>query len=946
MNFKRIAYKISLLWVLLIFSCAAPQHRIIVPDQGIQIDPGIVYGVLDNGFQYILKKNSIPTDHVTIHLNIFAGSMHETKEQQGVAHFLEHMLFNGSEHFKPGELIEYFQSIGMDFGSDANARTSFFNTVYDLSLPRADQSYLDKAFVVIQDYAQGALLLQSEIDRERGIIFAEKRERDSVSYRTFKKELEFELPGSLFNQRFPIGIDSVLKNADRNLLKAYYDQWYRPDNMALVVVGDLDVKTAEAMIIKRFSKLKPRAGFLPPPFNTQWQEHEGIKSFYHYEQEAGSTDITIQTISWEPFEPQTLDMLKQDFLDHIASSLLQNRLSRMVTLQTAYFSDATVFSGSFLHHISISSISATCEPGKWEKGLDQIEKMLRQGLVYGFTPKELDRVKADLISSLEIQADQAGTQKTDFLSGSILESINEKKLLLSPQQKKDFLKPYIESISLQDAQEALKKAWATENRLILLTGNALISTPDPELTILDVYTRANAGNVGKYKGFESGRFPYLELPDLKFGIRSKQKNIKDLGITSIEFENNVRLNLKRTDYKQNEFLFKVCFGDGRKAEPLSKPGLSLLGEGVIKASGLGRLDTDQLEEALAGNKINIGFQVNDNYFSLSGSGDPKEAELIFQLIYHYMNDPGYRVEALDFTKTIYQQQYDSFMRTPEGIMKIKGDFFLAKNDPRFGLPHPDTINGYSLDDIKNWMTPYFQDSPVEVSIIGDFDEENIIGLASTYIGAFKKRKIFSDKFITAGKINFPKGEHIDLKPDTKIDSGVVRVAFLTDDFWNIRQTRQLSVLSRVFSERMRILIREDLGETYSAYAYNDPSMIFKNYGIMHVVANVKPEKQSFVYNKIKDIVDSILKDGITKKETDQALKPVLNHLKVIRKTNGYWLNSVMANASTYPEKFDWANTIMNDYQAVGQDDLMLLAKKYLIFDDSALIVITPGNNPD
>ncbi len=946
MYYRNIAFKVSILWLLLIFSCASPQQRIIGSHQGIQIDPGIVYGILPNGFQYILKQNTTPKDQVNIHLNVFAGSMNETDEQQGLAHYLEHMVFNGSEHFKPGELIEYFQSIGMDFGADANAHTSFFNTVYDLSLPKADHNYMDKAFVVIQDYAQGALLLESEVERERGIILAEKRERDSVSYRTFKKSLEFELPNSLFNQRFPIGIDSVIKNADQNLLKAYYDKWYRPDNMALIVVGDFGVNTVQSMIIKRFSKMKPRSFFIKSALATQWKEHKGINSFYHYEKEAGSTDITIETSSWVPFETQTEDMLKKKVLTHIANSMLQNRLSGMVTRQTADFSDAAVASGSFLHHISMSSINAGCEPDKWEMSLRQIEKVLRQGLLYGFTTKELARVKADFISSLETQVDQAGTQKSHYLSKSILRAVNNKNLLLSPQQKKDLLKPYIESISLHDAHEALKTAWSKKHRLILVTGNARINGQDPESAILAAYTKARTDKVGKYNDFASGKFPYLELPSLKFKILSKQENVKDLGITSIEFENNVKLNLKKTDYKQNEFLFKVCFGDGKKSEPVSKPGLALLGEGVLKAGGLGKLDTDQLDEALAGNKVRIGFKLNDNYFSLSGAGDPKEAKLIFQLIYHYLNDPGYRVEALDLTKKRYKQQYDSLMRTPEGIMKIKGDSFLAKNDTRFGLPHPDIINQYTLEDIQNWMAPYFKNSPVEVSIIGDFDEKNIIGLALKYLGALKKRKTFPDKFTPVGKIIFPKGEQLELKPETRIDSGVVRLAFLTDDFWNIRQTRRLSVLSRVLSERLRIVLREDLGVTYSPYAYNDPSRIFKDYGILYMVANVKPEKQTFVFNKIKAILNSILVDGITKKETDLALKPVLSHLKIIRKTNAYWLNAVMANASTYPEKFDWANTIMHDYNVITRDDLMLLAKKYLNIDDSALIVITPGNGAD
>ncbi|WP_457554089.1 M16 family metallopeptidase [Desulfobacula sp.] len=945
-KYRGAAFKIVILCFLVIASCAVPRQKIVALNTTTPMDPDIVYGVLPNGFQYILKHNARPRNRVNIHLNVFSGSMNETNEQQGLAHYLEHMVFNGSEHFKPGELIEYFQSLGMDFGSDANASTSFFNTVFDLSLPKADYKYMDDAFIVIQDYAKGASLLESEVKREKGIILAEKRERDSVSYRTFKKSLAFELPDSLFNQRFPIGIDPVINKADRNLLKAYYDKWYRPDNMALIVVGDFDIKMVKSMIAKRFSKLKNGPLLLKAPLSTQWKDHKGEKPFYHYEPEASSTDITIETISWKPYKTQTIGMLKEKILIRMANSMIQNRLSRMVSRQTADFSEASVSSGLFLHNISMSSISATCEPDKWEKGLSQIEKALRQGLLYGFTKRELDRVKADVISFLELQVNQAATRKSHDLSRAILRAINGKKLLLSPKQRKDLLKPYIESISLEDAHKAFKKIWSKDQRLILVTGNAQINTQDPESTILGAYQKTVTDKIEKYQEFESGHFPYLELPAVKSVIVSKQENVKDLGITTIEFKNNVRLNLKKTDYKQNEFLFKVCFGEGRKSEPLSKPGLALLGADVLKKSGLGNLDSDQLEEALAGRKVSIGFGLNDNYFSLAGSSDPKEAELIFQLIYHYLNDPGYRAEALSLAKIRYRHQYDSLMGTSQGIMQIKGTPFLAGNDIRLGLPHPDIINQYTLDDIKNWMTPYFQNSPVEISIVGDFDQKNIIDLASKYAGVLKKRKKFSNESILTEKINFPKGKQIKLKPKTRIDSGVVRVAFLTDDFWNITQTRRLSILSRVFSERLRIIIREDLGETYSPYVYNDPSKRFPHYGVMHVVVNVKPGKQEFVYHKIKNIVESILLKGITTKETDLALKPVLNHLKVIRRTNGYWLNTVMANSSTYPEKFEWANTMVHDYNIITSDNLVFLAKKYLNFDDSAKIFIESEKSAD
>ncbi|MBF0469624.1 MAG: insulinase family protein, partial [Desulfamplus sp.] len=251
-------------------------------------DPALVQGVLPNGMRYMLFKNATPKDRVSMHLNIQSGSMHEREDQQGVAHYLEHMLFNGSTHFKPGELIEYFQSIGMMFGADANAQTGFFETIYDIFLPSGDKAALEKGLLVIQDYAEGALLLDSEVERERGVILAEMRERDSVSLRTFKASLEFELPGSLISKRLPIGVEKVIRSVNRELLRDYYDTWYRPDNMVIVMVGDFDVEMAAGLIQERFSLMQPRAPAAEQPLNT-WESHAPEEVFYHYEPEAGRT---------------------------------------------------------------------------------------------------------------------------------------------------------------------------------------------------------------------------------------------------------------------------------------------------------------------------------------------------------------------------------------------------------------------------------------------------------------------------------------------------------------------------------------------------------------------------------------------------------------------------------------------------------------------------------
>jgi zinc protease len=915
----------------------------LLPESGIENDPALAHGILPNGFQYVLMENSTPKDQVSVHLNVFAGSVHETDEEQGIAHYLEHMVFNGSEHFKPGELIEYFQSIGMDFGADANASTSFFKTVYDLTLPKGNKKYLEDAFLVIKDYAGGALLLEEEVERERGIILAEKRERDSVSYRTFKRELAFELPGSLLNKRFAIGIDPVLETTDRKLLKGFYDRCYRPDNMALVVVGDMDIKEVQELIREKFSRMQPRTTLSGKHVDISWKPHKGTSIFYHYEPEAGNTEITIERLSHTAFGPQTLEKLKETLLKDLGDSIFQNRLSQMIGKESVGFSTASVYSGTFLQNISMAAVKASCEPDKWENSLDQLEKSLRQALEYGFSPLEFTRVKADFISRLDADLAQAETRKTSALAQSILRAINQKKLFLSPLQEQKLLKPYLLGLTLEKVNQAFRSSWADDHRLVLVSGNAKIAENQiaAKEQIFDLYNKSSAQAVGKFERFKAKIFPYLDLPESRGKIQAKKENVKGLGIIQVELQNNIKLNLKPTDFKKGEFLIKVVFGKGKASEPESLPGLSALAEATIRESGFASMDTDQIEDALAGKDVSMGFSINDNYFELTGSGDPNESELIFQLIYTYFKDPGFRSQGLALAKTHYGQMYEALKRTPDGIMSIQGNSFLAKGDPRFGLLSLEKIDRISLEDIEAWLKPRFETAPMEVSIVGDFDHDTMIKHAITYLGALETRENPSKSAMEAKEVVFPKGEKLVLNLDTKIDKGMVRIAFLTDDFWDINQTRKLSMLARVFSERLRKTIREELGASYSPYVYNNPSLVHDRYGIMHVVVNVLPENSDIVYEQIEKIVKALAREGVNKKELELVKKPILNHLIVMRQNNNYWLNSVMANSFRHPERLDWANHLMSTYSSISNEDLSVLAKQYLKMDESALIIIHP-----
>ncbi|THB80812.1 MAG: insulinase family protein [Desulfobacteraceae bacterium] len=916
--------------------------------EGTIQDPRVVAGMLPNGFGYILVKNPIPEKRIRMHLNIFAGSVHETDEQQGLAHYLEHMLFNGSTHFKPGELVEYFQSIGMDFGADANAHTGFYNTVYDLDLPDNSAQSIRDALLVFDDYARGALLFPSEIEREKGIILAEMRDRDSVSYRTLKASLAFELPGSILNQRHPIGIASTIKTADQRILKAYYDQWYRPDNMVLVMVGDFDVQLVTTLIQARFNDFEPRTDdFLKMPEN-RWTAHTGVKAFYHFEPEAGDTDITIETISRSAFEPETAADLKQDITKRLGNMILNQRFSKILRQEDPSFSDAGAYSGTFLRHITMSAVGCTNITSQWQASIATMENTLRQALLHGFHDAELDQAKRELLSGLDSRTKRAPTRKSKDIADELLDRMSNLELIISASQEQDLLKPFIETLTLKQVHASFVHAWSDNHRLITVTGHIPIEGKggkSPESQILETFKLAQTQPVQPYPITEAKSFPYLTTADVlrpenQVSVLTDQV-IEDLGVRQIKFDNHTCLNLKPTDFKKDEVNFKLVFGKGKQTEPEMLPGLSILSEQVLNDSGFGRLTQDELEQALAGRDIEYEFEIKENLFTLTGTAGANQIALIFDVIQTFILDPGIRENALVLAKKQYKESYRNMARTIEGVMQIKGEKILAGQDSRFGLPAPEGIDRITTDQIRAWLLPYFKTSPVELSLVGDFIPEEVIPLGRKVLGTIGQR---SKTYRSAGQRQspaLPLDKRFDLRVDTKIEKSMVRLVFPTVDYWDIALTRRLVVLSRLFSERLRIQVREKLGAAYSPYVYNDSSLAYDDYGLMHAVVTVAPDQAEQIAMELKSIADSLAREGVTERELDLVKKPLMTHLGELKKRNQYWLHSVMAGSFFYPQKFEWARSFPQAYGSVTKQDMDHLAKVYLDTDKTVLMLLGP-----
>jgi len=903
-------------------------------------DPALIFGKLPNGLRYVLLENHEPKNRVSMHLNIQAGSVNESESEQGLAHFLEHMLFNGSTHFKPGELVKYFQSIGMQFGPDANAHTGFFETVYDVLLPEGDKESLEKGLIILKDYAVGALLLQSEIDKERKIVLAEKRTRDSASYRTFISTLEFELPDTLISKRLPIGKEEVIKNVDRVRLKKFYDTWYRPEKMILVMVGDFDSGLTASLIKEKFSLIPARAS-RKPDADIGRIDHKGIKTFYHFEKETGNTTFSIEVVKKVMQKSDSFELQKKFLIKGIADRVVQDRVDSLVGKPDTPFTSAAISSGVYMRQIEYADITADCSPENWEKTLSIIEQVLRQAIKYGFKKSELERVKKDFLSDLDNAVNKASTRNSRFLARRIIRSVNRNRVLMSPRQERELFAPVINSLTLKDVHNSFKKTWEPGHRLVLVTGNANISSgkESPEDIILAAFNKSSNVKVSRPVEKKSVVFPYLPEPKEKGQIIARTM-VSDLGIVQVEFENGVHLNIKKTDFKADDVRVKLVFGSGRSAEPYEKAGLAALGEAVINESGLGSLEKDDIERALAGKNTNVFFDIGQQSFFFSGRSVTKEVPLLFQLLYAHLVDPGYREDAFTLSMERFKQEYKALSRSIDGAMILSGYRFLAGGDSRFGLPAYDKLRELTLDDIRSWIDGPLRRSRLEVSVVGDFDVDSVIEIASRYLGSLPTRQGVAP-VKRSDLPEFPVTKSLKIDVPTKIKKGIVVVAYPTEDLWDINRTRRLSILAEIFSDRLRENIREKLGAAYSAFAYNRPGRAYPGYGVFQAMVQVDPGQTGMVESEVKKIATDISENGVTEDELKRALKPTITSIKEMLRKNGYWLNTVLCESTLHPQQLQWSRTILKDYSSIRTDEVSALAKKYLDNSKAATIFVSP-----
>jgi len=908
----------------------------------LKADPAARFGTLPNGVRYVVYPNKEPQGRASLRLLVLAGSLHEEENQRGVAHFLEHMAFNGSKHYAPGTMVEFFQRMGMSFGGDTNAFTSFDRTQYMLELPKTDAATLTEGLQVLADDAGGLLLLEDEINKERGIILSEKRTRDNVEFRTFVAQFEFMLGDSLLPKRMPIGLEEVITQAPRERFTHFWDTWYRPEKLVVVAVGDFDPALVEQLITTEFAPLTARAPARPEPDLGQLAKFEGVRTYFHAEPESPATTISLTSIAPDPNEPDTAANRVKYLPRQIAVAMLNRRFGELAKKEGAPFSSARASVSDQFDFLREASVDITCKPEQWAAALAVGEQELRRALEHGFQSGELKEIVANFTNGLDQAVKTAATRRSGALANAIAGGVADREVFTHPVAEQALYQPALDRVTTADCLAALRSAYASPGRYVMVTGNAVI--PGDANGLIAAYEKSRAVAVAAPAAQAETVWAYADWGAP--GKVVKREHVADLDIELVTFANGVNLNIKKTDFEAGRIRTGVRVGNGSITEPAGQRGLASLAGGTFGPGGLGKHSTDDLRRILAGKNVGAQFQPGNDAFNFTGGTTRDDLLLQFQLIAAQLTDAGWRPEALRQAHKGIEQMYRGFEHTANGPMSMEVANLLASGDPRFGVPAKEVLMSRTFAEAKAWLAPQFASGAIEVSVVGDLDVEAVIAAVAQTLGALPPREP-KPALDALKKVSFPAAPfNKSYTIASEIPKGNVYVYWPTTDGLDVKRARRLGLLGGVLSDRLRVKIREEIAGTYSPSAGSSASDVFPGYGYLQAGCVVDPAQAAQISDLIVAIGDDLAKNGVTADELTRTRQPMLTAAKESLRTNGYWGGNVLSRAQEKPEVLDWARTRLPDLEAITAAELSELAKAYLGKERASRVTILPAPKPE
>jgi zinc protease len=933
-NLRRVIILFLLSYVLTGISA-----QITDPGRPIPADPAIKIGKLDNGITYYIKKNKKPEQRVELRLAVNAGSVCETDGQQGLAHFMEHMCFNGTKNFPSNKIISMLEEMGVKFGAELNAYTSFDQTIYMLKVPTDSIEWINRGFQVLEDWAHQVSMEDAEIDKERGVITEEWRLGLGAEDRMQTKYIPVILKGSKYAERLPIGKVDVIKSFPYDTLRAFYKSWYRPDLMAVVVVGDIDTKLAEEKVKEYFGRI-PKA--VNPPRRIEYPVPGNIEPLISVvtDKEASGFDASI-FFKHPKSENVTFGDYRNQLMRSLYTGMLNNRLQEIAQKPESPFLYAGASYGSFIGRgIDVYSLSTGAKENQIEKSLEVVLTENERVRRFGFTSTELEREKKDILSNYEKMAKESDKTESGSYADEFIRNYLEKECIPGINKEFEIVKEYLPVISLEEINN-LGKTWTTDdNMAALITAQEKEGVKVPtEDQVKDILKSVKAKNIEAYVDKVSDVPLLAEIPVASKVV--KRTDEKSFGFTNITFGNGVRLILKPTDFKNDEILISAFSPGGSSLYPDKDIMSATLAATIITQSGIGDYDFTGLQKKLSGNTAKITPYINELREGVNGNCSPKDLETMLQLNYLYFTKIRRDENAYSAYVSRMKNMIKPMRSTPQAIFADTLSKIVSKNSPRvIAIPTDAQFDQMSLDRLIAIFKDRFADaSDFTYMMVGNFKIEEVIPILEKYIGglpSIKRKETWKD--VTPG---FPGGLVVVDVPKNSEPQSSVAMVWKGDFKWKDKERQGFTMLMNILAIKCRESMREDQGGVYGVSVNGSASKLPKPKYTIQSTWGCNPENIAKLSQTVLNEMEKIKKEGPTDIDLNKVKETLIRERETRLKENSYWLASLQ-NHFLLGDKIlslEEYKVFINSFTGA---DIKAIAVRYLNTNSYVQVALTPA----
>ena len=856
----------------------------------LPVDTSVTVGALPNGLRYYVRQNGEPRDRAELRLVVRAGSVLEDDDQLGLAHFVEHMAFNGTRHFEKQELVNYMEGIGMRFGPDLNAYTSFDETVYMLKVPTDSAGIVPRAFQILEDWARYQTFDPQEIDRERGVVIEEWRLGRGANARMSDKQFPILFKGSRYADRLPIGKKQVLESFPGDAARRFYRDWYRPDLMAVIAVGDFDPAEIRTLIQQDFAGIQnPEPERERPAYPVP--DNEGTLYAIAADKEATFNSVGVV---WKQDlrDERTVQDYRRSIVESLYNAMFNQRLFELTRKADAPFLGASSGQGRFVGAKEFYRLNAAAPDNGIGRALRALLVEAKRVQQYGFTRSELDREKQELLRNVKRAYDERVKRESEDYASEYIRAFLYDEPIPGIEYEYRLHQQLVPGVTLDEVNALARGRIVDRNRVVLVNApdKAGVNVPsEPELAA--IFHDVDTLTVQPYVETLT-EAPLVATPPRPADI-VEEDSIPEIGVRRWTLANGVRVWLKPTDFKDDELLVRSWSPGGTSLAPDSAFIPAATATSVVAQGGLGEFSLVDLQKKLAGKAVRVSPYISDLTEGVSASGSPSDAETMFQLIYLYFTAPRRDEEAFKAFRT----RIDGFLANrsadPNAAFQDTLAVTLARHHYRARPPTPDLYREMDLDQSLAFYRDRFADAgDFTFFIVGSVDPERLRPLVRTYLGDLPssgRNETWRDVGIEPPTGVIEKEVHKGLEPKSQ-----TQIVFTGPFEWNRQNRYVLRSLAEILRIRLREVLREDLGATYSVDVSGSADRDPKPEYSFTVRFGSAPERVSELVDAAFAQVDSLKRTGPTAEELAKVKEQQRRARETDLRDNAYWLSALMA----------------------------------------------------